>query len=330
MKMKHVDILFLDQSVVKAVLTPQDAFDAVHYAFMMHAGRHVQMPAKIYLNYSSYGGDLRAMPAYIMPLGASGVKIVNSHRDNHRVGLPCVMAVFALIDPRTGAPLALMDATYFTDMRTGAAGAVAAEYLAWKDARVLGLVGAGRQAMAQLVAISRVRRLELVKVCAKTAKEAKDFVDRAGKLTDVPVRACGVEDACDADIVSTTTPVREPIVRDAWIKPGTHVNAIGADAPGKQELETGLLRRARVFLDDFNQALHSGEVNVGMSTGELTAKDIQGELGEVLTGKKRGRVSDDDITVFDSTGLAVQDVSIAYRIYKNALKRHKGRRIRLF
>ncbi len=328
--MEHAQILFLNQKDIKSIITPRDAFDAVEYAFRMHARRRVQMPAKIYLDYTRYRGDLRAMPAYIMPLGASGVKIVNSHANNYRFGLPSVMALFILIDPGTGRPVSIMDATYFTDMRTGAAGAVAAKYLSNKNASVLGLVGAGRQAAAQLVAIARVRKLKLVKVCAKTVQEAQTFAVRMEKIAGIPVRPCGIRDVCDADIISTTTPSRKPVVKDAWIKPGTHINAIGADAPGKQELETGILRRARVFVDDFNQAAHSGEVNVGMSTSRITRKDIRGELGEVLIGKKKGRTSDKDITVFDSTGLAVQDVSIAFRIYTRAIKMHKGKKIILF
>ncbi len=328
--MEHAQILFLNQKDIKSIITPRDAFDAVEYAFRMHARRKVQMPAKIYLDYTRYRGDLRAMPAYIVPLGASGVKIVNSHANNYRFGLPSVMAIFILIDPGTGRPVSIMDATYFTDMRTGAAGAVAAKYLSNMNASVLGLVGAGRQAAAQLVAIARVRKIKLVKVCAKTAQEAQTFADRMEKITGIPVRPCSIRDVCDADIISTTTPSRKPVVKDAWIKPGTHINAIGADAPGKQELETGILRRARVFVDDFNQAAHSGEVNVGMSTSRITRKDIRGELGEVLIGKKKGRTSDKDITVFDSTGLAVQDVSIAFRIYTRAIKMHKGKKIILF
>jgi alanine dehydrogenase len=328
--MKHADILFLNQKDIKSIITPRDAFDAVEYAFRMHAQKKVQMPAKIYLDYAGYKGDLRAMPAYIMPLGASGVKIVNSHANNYKFGLPSVMAIFVLIDPGTGRPLSIMDATYFTDMRTGAAGAVAAKYLSKKNASVLGLVGAGRQAAAQLAAIAKIRKIKLVKVCAKTTKEAQTFANRMKKITGIPVQPCGIQEVCDADIISTTTPSRKPVVRDAWIKPGAHINAIGADAPGKQELETRILKRARVFVDDFNQAAHSGEVNVGIGTSRITIKDIQGELGEVLMGKKKGRTSDKDITVFDSTGLAVQDVSLAFRIYTRAISMHKGKKIVLF
>lgn len=328
--MRHVDILFLNQACIKSILTPADTFDAVEYAFRMHAQKKVQMPAKIYLDYPRYAGDLRAMPASIVPIGASGVKIVNSHANNRRFGLPSVMAVFVLVDPETGRPVAIMDATYFTDMRIGAAGAVAAKYLSRKDASVLGLVGAGRQAAAQMTAIARIRKIKLVKVCAKTAQEALDFAHRMQRVTNLPIEPCSIEEACDADIISTTTPARKPVVMDRWIRPGTHINAIGADAPGKQELETGILRRARIFLDDVGQAVHSGEVNVGLRTSQIDRKQIQGEIGEVLTKIISGRTSDRDITVFDSTGLAVQDVAVAFTIYKKALRRHRGRRMRLF
>jgi alanine dehydrogenase len=327
---KHLQILFLNQDEIRKLLSVNDAIECVEYAFKMHALRRVQMPSKIYLNYTKYDGDLRAMPAYIEPLGASGVKVVNVHTRNKNIGLPTVMAVFVLIDPATGTPLSVMDATFITDLRTGAAGAVAVKYLARRNSSVLGLVGAGRQARLQLLSISRVKKLSRVKVCALTYEEAEEFVRKIKKEIKIQIEPCKIEEVCNSDIISTTTPVRNPIVKNEWIKSGTHINAIGADAPGKQELEVEILKRARIFLDDYEQATHSGEVNSGFSKGELSKENITGEIGEVLIGKKKGRISNNDITVFDSTGLAVQDVALAFRVYKKALKNKMGKVLRLF
>lgn len=330
MMKRELTILFLNQDELKKLLTINDAIEAVEYAFMMHALRRVQMPSKIYLNYTKYGGDLRAMPAYIESLDASGVKVVNVHPNNKYVGLPTVMAVFVLVNPETGAPISVMDATYITDLRTGAAGAVAVKYLARRNSSVLGLVGAGRQARLQLIAISRVRKLSSVKVCALTKEESDEFAKNMGKETGIRIVATDLKDVCNSDIISTTTPVKKPIVKNRWINPGTHINAIGADAPGKQELEIAILKRARIFLDDFEQASHSGEINTGFARGVIRKEEIAGEIGEVIIGKKKGRINNNDITIFDSTGLAVQDVALAFRAYKKALKRGAGIRLKLF
>lgn len=329
-KTRDLEILFLAQDEIKKLLSIDDAIKLVEYAFKKHALRQVQMPSKIYLNYTRYKGDLRTMPAFIEPLGASGVKVVNVHTLNKKIGLPTVMAVFVLVNPKTGAPLSVMDATYITDLRTGAAGAVAVKYLARKNSSVLGLVGAGRQAQFQLLAISRIKKLRTVKVCALTEKEADKFSKNMAEKTKMQITACDIKEVCNSDIISTTTPVRSPIVKNDWIRAGTHINAIGADAPGKQELEIAILKRARIFLDDFEQASHSGEVNAGISNGDITKKDIKGEIGEIILGKKIGRVNNNDITIFDSTGLAVQDVVLAFHAYKKAIKKSMGVRLKLF
>lgn len=327
---RNLKVLFLSQDEIKKLLTINDAIECIEYAFRMHALRRVQMPSKIYLNYTKYEGDLRAMPAYIESLDASGVKVVNVHTGNKNVGLPTVMAVFVLVNPETGAPLSVMDATYITDLRTGAAGAVAVKYLARRNSSVLGLVGAGRQAQLQLLAISRIKKLSNVRVCALTKEEANEFAKNMREETKIRIAACEINDVCNSDIISTTTPVKKPIVKNRWINPGVHINAIGADAPGKQELEIAILKRARIFLDDFEQASHSGEINAGFANGEISKDNITGEIGEVIIGKKRGRINNNNITVFDSTGLAVQDVALAFRAYKKALKKGTGLKLKLF
>lgn len=330
MKDRGLEILFLNQEDIKRLITIEDAIKFVSFAFKMHAKKMVQMPPKIYLNYTKYKGDLRAMPAYIVPLNASGVKIVNVHTENNKLGLPTVMAVFVLVSPKTGAPLAVMDATYITDLRTGAAGAIATKALARKNSKTLGLVGAGKQAKLQLLAISKVVNIREVRVCGKTKDESLSFVREMKGTLNIPLLPAQLADVCSSDIVSTTTPVRSPIVKNKWIKPGTHINAIGADAPGKQELEVEILQRARIFVDDMEQAIHSGEVNVAISKGAITREFIAGEIGEVLAGIKAGRRGDKEITIFDSTGLAIQDVALAHTAYKKAKLARIGKLLRLF
>ena len=192
-------------------------------------------------------------------------------------------------------------------MRTGAAGAVAAKHLSPWDSVSLGVIGAGRQAEALVDATAAALKIEEILVWSQTEKSAEAF---ATKYSEYNARAVSIERACDCDVLFTTTPSTKPIVKADWIREGTHINAIGADAPGKQELDPALLLKSEVFVDDLGQAVHSGEVNVPISTGIYNAAQIAGTLGEVVIGKI-GRSSPEAITIFDSTGLAIQDLAIA-------------------
>ncbi len=277
----------------------------IEEAFAEHGRGRVQMPPKVYINFER--GDFRTMPAYVPSLSLGGVKIVNVHPGNPAQGLPTVMALTVIINPETGIPDAILNATELTDLRTGAAGAVAAKHLSPRKEVVLGVVGSGRQALAQVAAVREELTVKEVLVWSREEKHARDL---CSKVPGIPCSAADLMTVCDCDLLVTTTPSREPIIRDAWIHEGMHINAIGADAPGKEELDPAILARARVFVDDPEQAVHSGEINVPISKGKFSRGEIAGTLGEVVLGSK-GRRSENEITVFDSTGLAIQDLAIA-------------------
>jgi len=279
---------------------------AVESAFADHGRGLVQMPPKSYITLPE--GDFRTMPAYLPSLSIAGVKIVNVHPGNPAKGLITVMALTVILDIDTGQPVAIINATRLTDMRTGAAGAVAAKYLSAKKEIVLGVIGTGKQAQAQVTAISRELKIRQIKIWGRNPEHIRKFADR---FMEFPCLESSLENACDCDVLTTTTPSRSPIIRSEWIHEGTHINAIGADAPGKEELDPALLKRAQVFVDDPAQAIHSGEINVPISHGIYRADDIAGTLGEVVIGKKK-RAGPDTITIFDSTGLAIQDLAIAH------------------
>ena len=284
---------------------------AVEQAFAEHGRGRTQMPPKVYITFDS--GDFRTMPAYIPSLGIAGVKIVNVHPENPLQNLPTVMALLVILDPATGIPLAILNATGLTDLRTGASGAIAAKYLAPSRAVTLGLVGSGRQAAAQVDAIAAELEITGLLVWSRTEKHAAAF------CRQYPASDCStgtLEQVCACDVIITTTPTREPIVRSEWIADGTHINAIGADAPGKQELDPLLLSRSRVFVDDPAQAVHSGEINVPIQEGLFSPDQIAGTIGEVVLGKKK-REDPREITIFDSTGLAIQDIAVAGIAMKN-------------
>lgn len=325
-----MEVLWLREEDVMSLLTMDDAIAAVEKAFHDHGMGRVQMPPKSYLNFSKYAGDLRTMPAYLMDQDLAGVKIVNVHAENQKIGLPTVMALVILNSTQTGAPLAVMGGTYLTAMRTGAAGAVAAKALARKNSRVVGMIGAGVQARTQLLALTHFFEIDRVLIFDAQESRSLSLKEEIQRLLDCDCEIVPTaRHACRSDILVTTTPSRRPVVEDSWISPGMHINAIGADAAGKQELESSLSLRAKVVVDDMAQAVHSGEVNVPISQGLLLPEGIHAQLGEILTGKKPGRTGEDEVTLFDSTGLAIQDVAVGHSVYRKALSGGLGSKLKL-
>ncbi|MBI5229455.1 ornithine cyclodeaminase family protein [Candidatus Micrarchaeota archaeon] len=315
--------LILARKDVEEIISIDKTMKAVEAALK----QEFEMPPKIYL--TSPKGDFRAMPVHLGKYVE--IKWVSVYPENKNKGLPTVIATIILNDAATSLPLAVMDGTLITNYRTGAIGGIASKYLARKSSKSLGLVGAGAQARTQLLAISRVFDLSEVRVYDLDEKKRETFAREmsqriSGNLLEAnSIREC----VSEADIVSTTTPSREPIVLDEWIQDGTHINAIGADAKGKEELDPKVFRRAKIVVDDIRQAVHGGEINVPIEKGIITERDVAGTIMEVVKGKKI-RERRGDVTVFCSTGLAVQDVATAAMVYEEALKKGLGKRIELF
>jgi alanine dehydrogenase len=324
----------LSDAEVKELISMREVMEKVELAFKEKGLKRVQMPAKIYVFYRKYDGDLRVMPSYLEELDVSAVKIVNSHPENRvKYGLPTVMAVVILVNPKNGFPLAIMGGKTLTDMRTGAAGGIAAKYLARKNSKIVGMVGAGAQARTQLASLLEVYgKLEEVRVWGlygtgdEFAAEIKSKYSNINRTFSVK----SVKEAVEgADIVVTATPSRQPLVMNDMVSPGMHFNCIGADAPGKEELDPMILKRAKVVVDDWEQASHGGEINVPLSKGIITKEDVWAEIGEIVAGLKPGREREDEITVFASTGLAIQDAIVAKLVYDKALKKGVGRFIQI-
>jgi len=301
----------INRNAAKDLLNMPDVIRAVEDAFRVWAQDKGNMPAKAYLVVEK--GDFRAMPAALP--GAAGIKWVSVHPNNPSQGLPTVMAVLIYNDPETGYPLAVMDATEITAYRTGATAAIASKYLARQDSHSLGIIGAGRQAYTQILAHAEVFDLRLIKVfdCSRAAIERliKSF-------PGYPLKECSLEEAIASDIVCTLTPSRVPLVKKEWVIPGTHINAIGADAAEKEELEPSILREAIVVVDDLSQASAAGEINVPITRGLFTIDEVYATLGEIIGGEKQGRTDEKVVTVFDSTGVAIADIAIAKLIYDKA------------
>jgi len=306
--------LLLDRNSIKNLIRMSDVINVVEEAFRMCGEGRGKMPAKTYLSLEH--GDFRAMPAALP--GSAGVKWVNVHPENPSRGLSSIMAILVYNDPETGYPLAIMDATEITAYRTGAAAAIASKYLTRLDSHTIGIIGAGFQAHTQILAHAEL--FDSISISVFDVSEAA--VDKLmHSFSQFPIRNCSIQEAVASDIVCTLTPSRSPIIKKEWIAPGTHINAIGADAPGKQELDPSILKAAVVIVDDIKQASGSGEINVPIQKGIYSVGEVYGTLAEVVAGKKKGRAHNNDVTVFDSTGIAVEDIAVAKLLFEKAQQR---------
>ena len=314
-----MDTLLLNQDAVDENTQMPDVIRAIEDAFAAYARGDAQMPAKSYIDLPQYNGDFRSMPAYLEAddWDAAGIKWVNVHPDNaEQFDLPTVMGTMVYSNPETAFPLAIMDGTELTMKRTGAAAAVATDHLAVEDATTMGIIGAGVQSYTQLEAVSEIRPVEEVVVSDLDEERVADFIEYFED--DFDVRAGSIAEAAQCDVLSTVTPVEDPIVSREAIGEHTHVNAMGADAEGKHELADEILLAGKLVIDDHAQTTHSGEINVPYHEGVLTDDDIDAEIGEIVAGKADGRTDVDGVTVFDSTGLAIQDVAAAHVVYEHA------------
>ncbi len=295
------------------------ALEAVEAAFAAHGRGEVNMPPKCYLDLPR--GDFRAMFGAMTLAGRPicGLKWVNVHPQNSEAGLPTVMGKILLNDPDTGREWADLDGTVITNFRTGAAGGVAAKFLAREGSTSLGLIGAGVQAWHLFLAVSRACNLTRVHLYDHRCRRCEDLAEKiAAEGVRTHIVGDEIEAVRDLDLVATSTPSRAGHVLADWVSPGTTILAIGADAAGKQELDPAILSRAKVVVDDPPQAIHSGEINVALTQGLFAASDVHATLGQVVIGARPGRTDDQEIIVFDSTGLIIQDLALARAVLDRA------------
>jgi alanine dehydrogenase len=326
------EIIILSQNEVKSCLPMGEAIRAVREAYIAFAKGRVKMPPVMHLDVSQYNGEVDIKSGYIEDLGLIGTKIASGFYENYKLGLPPGVAVIILMDLKTGIPLAIMDGTYVTAYRTGAAGAVAAKVLARKDSKIIGVVGAGTQARMQILALREIFSLKKIKVWDINTTGRDKYVEEMSEQLKIQIEP--VEDIKDAvieaDIIVTVTPSRKALVMKEWIQEGVHINAIGADGPGKQELDPFIVKRAdKVVVDSLNQCRIIGEIQHALADGLITEDDVYAEIGQILIGEKKGRETSEEITLFDATGLAAQDIAAANIVFKQAKEKGIGRVVSL-
>jgi alanine dehydrogenase len=320
--------LYLTQDEVKKVLDMPSTIQAVEDGFREMGKKAIEMPPRVYLHFPK--GVLIAMPAYMPGLGAAGTKLVTVHPDNKKdYNLPSVIARIILNNPENGLPLAIMDGTYITALRTGAAGAVGIKYLAREDSEIVGLCGAGVQGRSQIMGLMEVRKnIKTVKVFDIIPEALRVFINEMQNLYPetkfIPVNS-PEHASINSDIIITCTPSPAPFIKGEWIKKGAHVSAIGSDTAAKRELETSvILNSDKLVVDYIPQAFVVGDFAKPKEEGAISESNIYAEIGEIVSGLKKGRVNPDESTLFKATGLAIEDVGTACKVYELAKKEGIG------
>jgi len=313
-------LAIVSEETVRKIVTRELAFDAVRAAYEAVAtGRAQAFDVVI-------GTGLNDGEAFAIKSGVDrenemvGFKCGTYWAGNYEKGLPAHGSTILLLSPETGFPTALVNANYLNGYRTAAGNAIAVSWLARPDAEVLGVIGAGHQAEQEIRAVAEVRALSLIKISTRTEKRA-NWISNQLQDIDIEIRFTNAEDAVrGSDIVVTVTPSQAPLVRDEWVEDGTHISAMGADDYGKHELDTILLKRGSLFADFPQQSITIGEFQHGHNEGVIHSADDICAIGLVTLGKAPGRTSDSQVTIFDSSGIAIQDLTAAGAIFEAAQK----------
>lgn len=309
--------LLLTEADVRALLTMPDLIACMETALAAFSAGNVVQPVRTVLDLADRHAIFAVMPAYMPSIPAMGAKLVTVYHSNLERGLPSHLGTILLFDPQTGALDAILDGRYITEARTAAVSAVSAKKLAREDARTLAILGSGVQARSHFEALKHVRHFTEVRAWSPNAANLKAFTDETGAMLVSSAEAA----VRGADVIALTTSSPTPVLDDAWVRAGAHVISVGASRPTQRELDPALVTRGRLFVDSRASALkESGDVVMGIAEGRFTAEHVIGELGEPATA----RASHDEITIFKSMGLAVEDVAAAHLALTRARQRSKG------
>lgn len=323
-------MLALTADDIRALVPMRDAIDLMKAAFRDLSSGLAFAPLRTPIEIPTEGAVSLFMPATVPSVGGLGVKVVSVFPNNPSRGVPTIHALVYLISPLDGAPLAIMDGTYLTALRTGAVSGAATDLLARKDARTLAIFGTGAQAITQAQAVCTVRGIADIRVVGRSEEKAQAFIERVRALdAATAAKMTGVRDAASAlrgaHVVCTATAATVALFDDANLEPGTHINAVGAYTPAMQEIPAETVARALIIVDQRAAAwAEAGDLVIARDRGLITADDIHAELGEIVAGTKPGRQADDQVTLFKSVGNAVQDIAVGRCAVDRATDRGMG------
>lgn len=331
------EVLILHEPEIRELLDPAACIAAVEQAFAAYSTGQAQLPSVIHLDVPQSPapenqGEVHVKAGYLNGGPYYAVKIVSGFPNNQQLGLASNDGMIALFDATTGAPAAfLLDHGFITDLRTGAAGAVAAKHLARQKISAVAVIGTGGQARHQVEMLSLVRTFGEVRIWGRDFQKAQACAGDLAKWRSIPACNFAVAESVhaaveNADVVITVTASREPLLRAPWLKPGATVIAVGSDGPDKQELDVDVLQRAhKIVADSLPQCLRLGEIHHAVERGAIAREKVYAELGEITAGLKPGRTSEEEIIICDLTGVGVQDVAAASLVLERAQAEGRGR-----
>ncbi|AJY76791.1 ornithine cyclodeaminase family protein [Paenibacillus beijingensis] len=312
-------VLVINQDLFQQLVTFEETIAIVEQAFTrFYQQRSIVFPA-VRHPIEEHNGIFSIKSSYLIDDSSVGLKTGGFWKNNSKIGKTNHQSTMLLLNPETGEPVCLMDANYLTGIRTGAAGAVAAKYLARQNSRTVSLIGAGVQARTQLEGLTHLFSIEKVTVVSHTEESSRKLAEEIRQKGIAAEHSVSPRQAVEqSDIVITTTPSFSPVIKTSWLTDGTHINAIGSDTKGKREIEMDRMPD-KVVCDYWEQSSSLGELQ-----NQVTRKVLYGELGEITSGEKPGRQSASEMTLFDSTGISVQDLSVAAFAYRKAMDLKKG------
>jgi len=283
--------LLLTRKEIERILSPKEVIKGVEDSYRELGLNTAIVPPRIRVDMERYNANMLVMPAYLTGMDALGTKLVTIHSENSKFNLPTVIGTIILKDPKTGVPMAILDGTYITAMRTGAAGAVAAKYLSREDSSTATIIGTGVQGRSQMIALCEVRQIKKVFVFDVDGKRCEQYVGEMRKRIDVEVvRTDSLEEAVrHSDIVVTATTSSDPIIKGDWVVDGCHITGIGSHSPDARELDENVIAKASKIVLDTWDAMNVGDIAYPISKGLLKEGDIYSDIGTIVAGKKPGR-----------------------------------------
>lgn len=321
-------MLILNEHDVDELLTMPECIEAMHRLFAVLAPGNAVQPLRLIAWLPDRRGGIAAMPAFVGASNAVGAKLITVFPQNRQAGLDSHQGIVALHETEQGRLLGIFHAGAITEIRTAAVSGMATRLLAREDAGDLAILGSGAQARSHLRAMRSVRPVRRVRVWSRTGRSAETFASWANdEVPGIDVRVCATAEEAvrGADLICTVTAATEPVLRGDWIASGAHINAAGASVPGFRELDTAAVTRSRLFVDSRESALaEADDIRVAIAEGRIDASHIAGDLADLASGRVPGRRSDEQITLFESCGMAIEDVAAAAFLYERATALGRG------
>ena len=325
-------MLILSEKEVQSLIEIDELIATLERAHIQYSTGNAVMPVRLVVPLPQVQGRITSMPGFLATDNALGMKVVTYFQDNPRNNLPAILASILLFSAESGKLIATMDGTYITTIRTACASAMATKALANPLTPVLGIVGAGVQARAHIQALSRIRALTSIKITSPSGGSAAKIKRDMEKQVGIAIEVVSTPEQAvrDSDLVVTVSTAKTPVVDAAWLKPGAHINAVGSHRPDLREIDGNTLSQAKVVVDSHEAVMaECGDVLLAIKEKSYSAQQIHGEIGAVLARQVAGRSHADEITLYKSVGIAIQDVATANLVYRKAVERHVGTHVEI-